>query len=323
MNAAALADLQRFADVMLCPPAEGERLRRAMAGAQAIIIRSFLPDDIFDEAPTLIAAVRHGTGPDMLPLDRATALGIAVATVPGVNANAVAEFAVAQMLQLARGIGGQERTLRERGWAASRALPIEGTELAGKTLGIVGFGSIGVRLAEMCHFGFRMPILSVRRSSAATPDHVRACSLPELVRESDFIVVACPLTPQTTGLLSRELLALAKPGAFVVNVARGPVVDEGALLDALHSGTIAGAALDVFDREPLPDDSPVLRAPNLLATPHAAGATREASAKVAAGAVDETRRILSGQKPASFINPLCWDRTLARRARWIAGAAGA
>jgi D-3-phosphoglycerate dehydrogenase / 2-oxoglutarate reductase len=315
----AQAELDEFADAMVCGVADLGALRMALRSAQALIIRSFLPDDIFEDAPTLLAAVRHGAGPDMLPLGRASELGIAVATVPGVNGNAVAELAVGQMLQLARGAAVQERRLRERGWAAARELALQQSELGGRTVGIIGLGSIGRRLAEICRFGLRMRVLGFRRGDSAPPP-IELRPLDALIAESDFVVLACPLTPETRGLLSAERIALMKPTACVVNVARGPVLDQDALIAALHSGRIAGAALDVFEPEPLPSDSPVLAAPNLLATPHMAGITREAAGKIAHGAVSAVRRILAGERPDSLVNPQAWPAVLERRGSWLADA---
>jgi len=188
------------------------------------VVRAQLPDDIFDAAASLIGAVRHGAGVDMIPIAAATARGVLVANVPGVNANTVAEHVLRSILQLARHTAPMTLRLRERsaGWAKARAFADAGFELAGRTLGLVGFGHVGREIARLCGTGLSMTVLAHTRSPLA-PDEMRArrMPLPELLAQSDFVVLACPLTDETRGLIGAAELALMKRGAYLVNVARG------------------------------------------------------------------------------------------------------
>ena len=231
-----------------------DTLRACAIGCDVVIVRAQLPDDIFDAAASLIGAVRHGAGVDMIPIAAATARGVLVANVPGVNANTVAEHVLRSMLQLARHSAPMTLRLRERsaGWAKARALADAGFELR-RTHARAG------RLRPR-RPGDRAPVWrgpvddrarthAVRRGPPAT--HLaRRVPLPELLAQSDFVVLACPLTDETRGLIGAPELALMQRGACLVNVARGPVVDEPALVEALQSRRLAGAALDVFDAQP-------------------------------------------------------------------------
>jgi D-3-phosphoglycerate dehydrogenase / 2-oxoglutarate reductase len=181
------------------------------------------------------------------------------------------------------------------------------TELRGKVLGIVGVGAIGTRLAEIAHHGFRMRVLGHRRNPQGLPDFVTAADLPNLFAQSDYIALACPLTEETRGLASAALIARMKPGAWLMNVARGGVVDEAALVAALREGRIGGAALDVYAAQPLAPDHELRRLPNVVLTPHVAGLTAEAVVTMSAVAAEEVVRILRGERPRNFINPAAWD----------------
>lgn len=294
------ARLRGFADPQLLPDSDLDTLYRLAAEADGIIVRRNLPEDIFARAPRIRAAVRHGAGVDMIPLAAAREAGVALANVPGVNARAVAEFAIACIMHLRRPVAILDATLRREGWAVARAMPAGGfTLLAGTTLGVVGMGSIGSHAAGIAA-GFGMRVVSVRRSRSL-PEGVDAVELDELFAVSDHILLSCPLNPETRGLVSRERLARMKPGAVLVNVARGPVVDTAALLAALRNGRIAGAATDVYDVQPLPPDSPLLDCPNLLLTPHCAGSVPSVTRDLSLAAVEEMRRILAGEPP---LNPI-------------------
>jgi D-3-phosphoglycerate dehydrogenase len=200
------------------------------------------------------------------------------------------------------------------GWDTARGRTDQGTELHGRTLGIVGLGTIGARLSAICGPGLGMRVLGHRRDRTRMPEGVAYAELPDLFAASDFIVLACPLTPETRGLVSDALLARMRPGAWLLNVARGPVVDEAALLRALREGRIGGAALDVFDTQPLAADHPFRALPDVILTPHAAGLTGEAMLTMSTVAAEEVVRILAGQRPRNLINPEAWPAARARRA---------
>lgn len=306
--------LEAEADVVVAPDTAPETLRRLVGPADGLVVRAPLPEDIFESAPQLTACVRHGAGLDYIPVERATALGIPVANTPGVNAQSVAEFCLSRMLALARRLAPIGRELRSAGWHEARAL-VDGTiELDRKILGVIGVGAIGSRLAQICHHGLDMRVLGYQRRLDRLPPYVAPATLTQVFAESDFIVVACPLTEETRGLVSRALIGRMKPTAFLVNVSRGPVVDEPALEEALLQRRIAGAALDVFWKQPLPRDHPFLALDNALLTPHVAGLTDDSRERISALAIDELRRMLRGEKPLNFVNPECWPRAQARRA---------
>ena len=288
-------------------------LRKEIGDADAIIVRTNLPGDIFEHGRRVRACVRHGAGLDLIPVDAATALGIPVANVPAVNANAVAEYVVAQMLLGARRLHRIDSTLRRESWAAARKFADTATELRGKRAGIIGVGAIGARVAAILHHGFGMQVLGCQRRLRALPAFVTGMALDELLRAADYVVLACPLTPETRGLLDARRIGLLKKNAFIVNVSRGAVIDEPALVAALRERRISGAALDVYAAQPLPRDAELLRLDNAILSTHLAGLSAESVEAMSRIASEETLRILAGDKPVNFCNPEAWEGSLARR----------
>jgi D-3-phosphoglycerate dehydrogenase len=295
------------AELVQAPDERPDTLRRLVAGADVLVVRAPLPADLFDHAPRLRGVVRHGVGVDMIPVAAASARGIPVANVPGSNREAVAEHVLACFGLLARRLHRMDGTLRAAGWAASRALADGSTELAGRTVGIVGVGAIGARVAAICHHGYGMRVLGHQRRLDRLPAHVQGVTLDELLGASDYLVLCCPLTEATRRLLDARRLALMKPGAFLVNVSRGPLIDEAALVQALAGRRLGGAALDVFDEQPLRADHPLLALDNVLLTPHAAGLTEESMARMSRGTADEVLRLLAGERPLNLVNPQAWS----------------
>jgi D-3-phosphoglycerate dehydrogenase len=299
------AQLAALGSVVIAPDTRAETLRRCAQDCAVIVVRAPLPEDLFDAAPSLIGAVRHGAGVDMIPVDAATAHGVLVANVPGVNARSVAEQVLLKMLQLARRSAAIEATLRTSGatgWNAARALADGGTELAGRTVGLVGYGHVGQAIGRICTLGFGMRVLAFTRSGVAHGVEA-AASLEELLAHSDFVVLACPLTPQTRGLIGAPELARMRRGSFLINVARGPMVQRDALLAALAGGHLGGAALDVFDTQPLPDDDPLWRLEQVLITPHVAGITDDSMRRMGDGAARAVASLLRGELPPHCLNP--------------------
>jgi D-3-phosphoglycerate dehydrogenase len=296
------ARLARSADLVVAPDAGADTLRRLARGCAAVVVRAQLPDDIFDVAASLTGAVRHGTGVDMIPLDAATARGVLVANVPGVNANAVAEHVLRSMLALARQTQQVSAVLRAQGWAAARAAAEGGVELRGRTLGVIGFGHVGQAVARLAQLGLGMRVLAHSRSPLRDVAHATQATLDDLMAQSDGVVLACPLTPQTRGLVGAAQLARLRRGSWLVNVARGPVVDEAALLDALARGHLGGAALDVFDTQPLPTGHPFWQMPQVLLTPHAAGVSDDSMRAMGLGAVEAVEHLLRGECPPTCVN---------------------
>ena len=310
--------IRPVADIVTAPDNKAETLHRLIADADALVVRVLLPVDLLDRGSRLVGVVRHGVGVDLIPMQRANALGIPVANVPGVNAGAVAEYCAAQMLLLARKLHRRDALLRSHDWPTARAGAEATTELAGKTLGVIGVGAIGTRLAEIGHHGFRMHVLGHQRRLDAVPDFVAGVALDALLAEADFVVLCCPLTDATRNLIDARALGLMKPTAFLINPSRGAVIDEDALVEALRARRIGGAALDVYSKQPLARDHPLLGLDNVILTPHVAGLTHESSTLTSERAAAEIVRLLRGERPASLVNPEIWALARARRERLAA-----
>ncbi len=228
--------LAPVADLVVAPDARPETLYRMVGDADVLVVRNPLPSDLLDRPHRLLGIVRHGTGLDLIPMQAATAQAIPVANVPGANSQSVAEYCIGSCLALARQMPAMERDLRERGWAESRRRAEATIELCGKTLGVVGVGSIGQRVAEIAHRAFGMQVLGFQRRLAALPAFVGPADIDTLLRQSDFVTLNCPLTDETRHLVDERRLRLMKPTAFIVNAARGPVLDAAALVKALREG---------------------------------------------------------------------------------------
>ncbi|WP_046118125.1 2-hydroxyacid dehydrogenase [Ensifer aridi] len=297
------AMLKAAGDLRVASAPDPETLLREGEGAEIVIVRAPIPPAFFGNAPALRAAVRHGAGLDMIPYDAATAAGVLIANVPAVNAPTVAEHVFMVTLALLRQFRPMDRDLRSMGWSAGRAHSDRALDLAGRTMGIIGMGNVGKAIFRIAKYGFGLEIVANSRSPKSLPDGVRFLSVDDLVSAADFVVLCCPLTPETTGLLSRERIARMKPGAILVNVSRGPVVDDSALMEALEMGRIGGAALDVFSTQPLPLEHPYFRLDNVIVTPHLAGITEESMMRMGTGAAAEAIRILKGGLPVNLRNP--------------------
>ncbi|OBH44189.1 hydroxyacid dehydrogenase [Mycobacterium mantenii] len=258
--------------------------------------------------PLLLAVCSAGAGYDVIDVDACTRAGIAVCNNSGPGAEAVAEHALGFMLDLAKKITVSDRALRS-GPLGDR-LALRGSQLLGKTLGVIGLGAIGGRLVELCApFGMEVLVFDPYLDEAtARARGVRQVTLAELVESSDFVQVTCPLTSETHGLIGKAQFAAMKPTAFFITTARGPVHDEAALLDALVSGRLAGAGLDVFHEEPPRQDNPLLQLDNVVATPHTAGITVEAARDIAVATATQWQTIFDGRKPPRLLNPDVWPR---------------
>lgn len=287
-------------------------LAREAREADVVIVRAPLPEALFDDAPRLRAAVRHGAGLDMIPVEAATRAGVLVANVPGANARTVAEHVIFVTIALLRRFRQVDGDLRRHGWLAARDHANSGADLAGKVLGIVGMGNVGRNLAAIARHGFGLDVVANTPRPENLPEGVRFVSVDDLAAEADIVALCCPLTPQTAGLIGRERIGRMKPGAILINVARGPVVDDDALIAALSEGRIGGAALDVFATQPLPADHPYFGFDNVIITPHMAGITEDSMLRMGLGAVDETLRILAGMLPVNLRNPEALDLYRAR-----------
>ncbi len=307
MHEAVQADYAHRVDLVVAPDTSADTLRRLVADADGVIVRSLLPDDIFEHAPRLRAVVRHGVGLDMIPVERATDRGIPVANLPGSNTQSVVEYCLAAMLHFRRPLAKIDMGLRSEGWGPARAMSNSATELARTVCGIVGVGAIGGGVARMAqHLGMR--VFGLTRDPSRLPEHVTPKTRDELFAESDVVVLCCPLTSQTRHLVDASAIERMKPTAVLINVARGPVVDTAAVIKALHEGRLAGAALDVHDHHPLRGDEPIFDAPRLLLTPHVAAVTESSMRVMSEGSVDLMTALLAGRRHPNVCNPEVFDR---------------
>ncbi len=257
-----------------------DTLNAEIADADALIVRSAtkVTAELLDRAPRLRAVGRAGVGVDNIDLDAATTRGVLVMSTPGGNAVSVAEHTFALLLALARLVPRLDKSMHEGKWEKSSAA---GTEVRGKTLGLIGLGRIGSEVAIRAD-AFDMRVLGYDpyiSEAAAKEVQVELVPLEKLLAESDFVSLHTALSPATQNLINAETIRKMKKGARLINAARGELIDEGALAEALKSGKLAGAALDVFVHEP-PKDSPLLAMQNVIATPHVAGSTTEAQEEV-------------------------------------------
>lgn len=271
-------------------PAFGE----ALSGAHGLVVRSAtkVRRDLLQKAPELRVVGRAGVGVDNIDLGVATELGVAVLNAPAGNTVSAAELTMALILAMVRKVAAADASVRTGAWARSS---FKGAELRGRTLGLVGAGRIGGEVAKRCRaFGMRVlahdPYLTDDRAEDL---RVQRATLDEVLEAADVLSLHVPLTDDTRGLIDSGALARMKKGAFLVNVARGGVVDEAALVDALESGRLAGAALDVYAAEPLPEDSPLRDVPNLVLTPHLGASTAEAQELVAREIAEAVRGALA------------------------------
>lgn len=281
-------------------------LIREIKDVDGIIITSqhHVSKKVIEAANRLKAIVKYGSKPgiDNVDLDAATEKGIVVGYTPGANSDSVAEHAITLIVALLKNLCVTSSQLRQGKWRDKSLL---GYDLLGKTVGLVGLGSVGSRVAEKIRgFGVKLlvydPYVSeedAKRAGASLVD------LETLLKESDVITIHAALTESTMNLIGEEQLKCMKKSAFIVNTARGAIINEDALIKALKEGWIAGAALDVFTKEPPELDNPLLRMENVLVTPHTASFTSEAFQREAFMAAEEVLEILQGKKPRAVANP--------------------
>jgi D-3-phosphoglycerate dehydrogenase len=307
------------------PHNDAERRLCAEAGVELRIAQCRTEDDVIAaarEADGLIAQYapltrrslaglerariisRYGIGVDNVDVPAATERGIWVANVPGFCAPEVSDHALSLVLAFGRRLFALDRSVRNGQWDVI-GVAGETKRLSESTLGIVGFGQIGRLLADKARaLGLRVLAHSPRSAAIHAAEHgAEAVLLETLLGESDYLVLLCPLTPETRGLIDARTLALMKPGAFLINVSRGALVDEPALIAALEAGRLAGACLDVFATEPPPADSPLWRLPNVVMTPHAAYYSSRALADLQERVTRNVLEALAGRRPASTLNP--------------------
>lgn len=301
---AALKRLRAYCDNLIFNPTgkplEGSILTDLLADCDGYLAGlDFVTEEVLKLCPKLKAVSRYGAGYDRVDIKAAKSLGISVSNTPGANAQAVAELSMGMLLALARKIPYLHEETRNGKWIRS-----SGTELFGKTIGIVGLGAIGKRLAECCK-GFCMNILSYDPyiQEDYCKDHgITSVPFDTLLRQSDFITLHLPLNDGTYHLIDEEALQKMKPSAILINASRGGIVDEDAAYHALTEKKLGGLGLDAFEKEP-PDASPLFSLPNVIATPHAGAHTQEATQAMADMAVENLIQMLEGNECRYIVNP--------------------
>jgi D-3-phosphoglycerate dehydrogenase len=316
INPAGVAQLEREARVVLAPNLEPATVIEASQKAEGILFRAGPRCDeaFLGACPRLRVVGRHGVGLDTVDLDAATRLGIAVVHAPGSNSQAVAEHTLMLMLACVKRTVEIDRMTRKGDWRARHE--VGNTELAGKTLGIVGVGNIGRRVARFAG-AIGMRVLGYDRYVPAEEVHRRGAepvgSLEELLPQVDVLTCHTPLTPETRHMIDERALARLRPGAIFVNTSRGPVHSEPAVFEALVTGRLAAAGLDVFEREPSPVDNPLFNLDNVVCSTHVAGVTREANRQASLQVTAEMLRVLRGERPEVLANPEVWPLPAHRR----------
>jgi D-3-phosphoglycerate dehydrogenase / 2-oxoglutarate reductase len=293
---------QAGAELVVAHCDDGAELIAKAAGAQVVWLEwtPHIDRTVLAGLPDCELVMRWGAGYDQIDVAAATELGVAVANAPAYSTENVAEHTMALLLALARGVVAGDRAMHAGLW---REPSVVHQRLSGHTLGIIGLGRIGRRVAELGRaFGCRVVAHDVRTDLAA-PDGVELAGLAEVVAAADYLTVHTPLGEQTRHLVDADLLARAKPGLLLVNTSRGPIVDATALLAAIDAGVVAGAALDVFETEPLPPDSPLRARPEIVLTPHEAASSAEAEADLRAEMCRATIQWFSEGWADSVVNP--------------------
>jgi D-3-phosphoglycerate dehydrogenase/(S)-sulfolactate dehydrogenase len=302
----AIALLEEHAEVLYDPRLhqDEEALAAALSDAAALIVRNktFVGPDLLARAPELKVVGRVGVGLDNLDLAALRERRVVATWAPGTNAVSVAEYVMGAILEFARRFAPVSNALHRGTWDRQGAI---GHEIYGTTLGIVGLGDIGTRLAHRAQ-AFGMKVLAtdpaIHEGTLGVQEfEAQRVELDELLQASDVVSLHAPLTDGTRDLVNAATLARMKPSAVLVNTARGGLVDEEALADALRNGRLAGAALDVRREEPPGEDDPLRGLPNVILTPHVAGVTRESMRRASLHVANDVLRVLAGETPVSVV----------------------
>lgn len=289
-----------------------EALLRSMAGAQGVIASAYVRYDgqLFDRLPALQVVSRTGIGVDGVAIDEATERGVVVCNTPDVPSIATAEFTIALLLYSVKRLGRCARQLQREERLDYFSMH-DATELAGKQLGLVGLGRIGGRVARIA-LAFEMQVAVydpyVSQARADELGAQRVDSLEQLLGMAEVVSLHLPSNAETREFINAGTLAQMRPGALLVNAARGTLVDEAALLAALESGQLAGYATDVFASEPPPHTHPLVQHPNVVCTPHVAGATVESKAQLWPLALEQALQVMRGERPPHVVNPDVWPQ---------------
>lgn len=297
---------QRGLEVLLPVENTQEAFEALLPQSDAIVLRTnvTISAECMDKAPNLKIIARTGAGYDNVDVDAATAHRVLVCNLVGVNSVSVAEHAIALILTLAKQLPMYDQAVRNGNWKARRSKA--SVELEGKTLGVAAMGNVGAKVAKIAHDAFGMEVLAYDpfvKDRFAEFDYRFVDDLGSLFDASDFISLHLPSTPETRGAINRDMISRMRPTAYLVNTARGDLINESDLADALRERRIGGAALDVFAEEPPAADGPLLGLDNIVLTPHVASLTREVTVKAAVGAAQAVVDLADGKTPAFVVNP--------------------
>lgn len=308
-----MARLHEQTEVTLIDSLDAEglaKLRQALPRAQGLLGASLKLDArLLDLAPNLEAIASVSVGVDNYDIDYLTERRILLSNTPDVLTETTADTGFALILATARRVVELANMVRAGQWNRNIGPAHFGSDVHGKTLGIIGMGRIGEALAQRGHFGFGMPVVYHSHSPKPAVEqrfNAQYRSLTELLQQADFICLTLPLTAETEKLIGAREFALMRPQSIFINISRGKVVDEGALIEALQQNRIRAAGLDVFEREPLRHDSPLLQLNNVVATPHIGSATHETREAMATCAVENLLAALAGERPANLVNGRAW-----------------
>lgn len=302
LHEAGIELLRKVADVEVAAELNEEQLIEKIRSVDALLVRSKtkVTKNVIQAAKNLKVIGRAGAGVDNIDLEAATKRGIVVVNAPEASSITVAEHTIGLMLAMARKIPFADASLKSGKWEKKKFV---GIELRGKVLGVIGLGRIGTQVvAKAKAFGMQILVYDPYISEKLARDSgVKISDLDELIKNSDFITLHVPLTEQTKGMIGKKEIEKMKKGAFIINCARGGMVDEKALYEGLKSGKIAGAALDVFEKEP-PLESPLLKLENIVVTPHLGASTEEAQRYASVIACEEVIRTLKNEAPRNVVN---------------------
>ncbi|MBM4312443.1 MAG: hydroxyacid dehydrogenase [Deltaproteobacteria bacterium] len=296
---------ERFDVRVASDPSEATVIKE-IKGVEGVVVRMApFTRKIIEAADALKVIGRHGVGVDTIDVQAATEKGIVVTNTPNANATSVAEHTLTAIGALAKRVVVYDHAIRNRRWELRNSYGA--IDLDGKILGLVGVGRIGSMVARRAAAAYNMKAIAF--DPYITPEKARemgvtlCAAMDDIFRQADVVSLHTPLTPETRRLVNADRLRLMKPTAFLVNFSRGEVIDERALYDALKTGVIAGAAIDVYDPEPPLDDNPLFELDNILLSPHSAALTGECVIRMATGAAEGVVDVLSGRRPQFVVNP--------------------
>jgi D-3-phosphoglycerate dehydrogenase len=284
---------------------------KEIQGVAGVVVRMApFTREIIEAADALKVIGRHGVGVDTIDIQAATEKGIVVVNTPNANATSVAEHTLTAIGALAKRVVVYDRAIREDRWELRNSYGA--VDLDGKTLGLIGIGRIGSMVAKRAAAAYNMKVIAfdpyVKPETARELGITLCPRMDDVFGQADVISLHTPLTPETRGFVNAAKLRLMKPTAFLVNFSRGEVVSEAALCEALKSGVIAGAAIDVYDPEPPLKDNPLFALPNILLSPHSAALTQECVIRMATGAAEGVVDVLSGKRPQFVVNPEVYNK---------------